>query len=247
LKSRNYFIVVMLLISFNSKAFEVTGVLDWSVLSVKSFYMQGTVKSVFVNSGEQIKKDQLLAQLDRRSLSAVIEKHKARVQQLEPLIFDAQVEFNNAEELYERTVLSEVDLQKKQGSLKRFKAQQAVALADLKIAKIKYQDAQLKASQNARVVQVDLIPGLVISEENMSAKKIILARLGEMLAKVIVTVDQATEIYPGQEASLKINGDKYKGIVTSSKQQIDHYIVNVKFKYNEKTIYLAGKKVSVEF
>jgi len=241
---------VLWLISFNAWAFEVEAVLDWLQPNFKSFYMTGTVEKVFVHSGQRVKKNQLLAQLDRRILATDIEKYKAGVKQLAPLIFDAQVEFNNAEELFSRTVLSEIDLQKKQGLLNRFQAQQAVAMADLKRAQIRFSDAQLKAPYDARLIRVDMVPGQVISKENMAIEKIILVQLGRMIARVTLSVDQAEKIHLGQKAKLNINGTEYQGAVISSEQlpdQTDRYTLNIEFEHNEKTVYLAGQKVSVEF
>jgi multidrug efflux pump subunit AcrA (membrane-fusion protein) len=240
----------LLLISFNSGAFEVNGILDWSELSVKSFSVQGFVEKVAVHSGELVKKDQLLAQLDRRSLLTIVEKNKAGVQQFDPLIFDARIEFNNAEELFERTVLSEVDLQKVQGVLKALEAQQAIARADLKLAKIQYNEAQLLAPYDARLVRVDLLPGLVISEENMSSSQIILAQLGSMRAIISLSVEQAAQITLGQKVKLNINGDQFQGVVISSVQQssvAEQYTLSIKFKHDISHTYLAGQKVSVVF
>jgi RND family efflux transporter MFP subunit len=247
---QKYFTVAMLLISFNCAAFEVQGELGWSLLSVKSFNVQGTVEKVWVHSGERVKKGQLLAQLDRRSLVAVMEKHKASARQFDPLIFDAKVELNNAEELFERTVLSELDLQKKQGDVKELEAQQAVALADFKLAKIEYQDAQLKASNDARLVRVDITPGLVISDENMSEKKIILAKPDRMQARVTLSVEQAEKVQPGQKVSLNTNGGEHQGRVISIEQKVtqsDMYTINIEFEHNKDKMYLAGQKVSVKF
>jgi len=251
LKTCQIFIsAALLLIGFNTGAFEVEGVLDWPEPSVKSFSVQGIVEKVAVHSGELVKKNQLLAQLDRSSLAAIIEKNKARVQQLDPLIFDARIEFNHAEELFERTVLSEVDLQKTQGVLKGLEAQQAVARADLKLAQIQFNEAQLNAPYDARLVRVDMLPGLVISDENMSSSQIILAQLGSMRAIISLQVEQAAKITLGQKAKLNINGDQFQGVVKSSMQQAsasEQYILSVEFKHDDRHIYLAGQKVSVVF
>jgi len=251
LKTRQTFVsVVLLLISFNSGAFEIEGMLDWSEPSVKSFAVKGYIDEVTVRSGELVKKNQLLARLGRRSFVADIAKNKARVQQFYPLIFDAQVEFNHAEELFERTVLSEVDLQKKQGVLKALEAQQAVARADLKLAQIRYDKSQLHAPYDARLVHVDMSPGMVISEENMSEKKIILAQLGRMRAIISLQVEQAAKITLGQKVKLNINGNQFQGEVASSVQQAsapEQYTLSIEFKHDASHTYLAGQKVSVVF
>jgi len=238
-------LVVLWLISFSACAVE--GVLDWFQPSFKSFYMAGTVEKVLVHSGQQVKKNQLLAQLDRRILAANIEKYKAGVKQLEPLIFDAQVEFNNAKELFSRTVLSEIDLQKKRGMFNQLQAQQAVVMADLKRVQILFNDTQLKAPYDARVIRVDMVPGLVISKENMATEKIILAQLGGMVARVMLKVGQAEKIHLGQKVKLNIKSIEHQGTVISSEQQADQYALEIEFKHNEKTVYLAGQKVNVEF
>jgi multidrug efflux system membrane fusion protein len=236
--------------NFNTNAVEVQGVLAWAELNVKSFSVQGVVEQVSVQVGERVKKNQLLAQLDRRSLLVLMDKYKATVKQLDPSIFDAQIEFNNAEELFDRTVLSEIDLQKKHGRLKQLQAQQRVAQANLKLAQIQYNDAQLTAPYDARLVRVDMVPGLVISLENIADKKIILAALGKMRARVAIKVEQATKISLGQKVKLNVKGERYQGRVLSLVQQIEQpklYFIDIEFNHDARQTYLAGQQVSVEF
>ena len=245
-----YTAIAMFLITVTSEAVTVDGVLDWSEPEIRSFSSQGIIEKVTVHTGAKLKKNQLLAQLDRRSLKAVIEKNKATVQQFAPLIFDARIEFNNAKELFDRTVLSEIDLQKKQGVLKELEARQAAAQADLDLAKIQYSDALLKSPYDARLVQNNMLPGMVISAENMSATRMLLVPIGKMWAIVTMHVEQAVNIALGQQVRLTVNGNQHIGSVISSTQlssQSERYIVGVEFGLSIEHNYLAGQTVTVEF
>ena len=240
----------MLFVSINSHAFEVDGVLKWAGLSIKSFSSPGIVKIVSVRSGEVVNKDKLLAQLDLVTFKIEIEKHKSRAGQLDSLIFDARVDFDNAKELFDRTVLSEIDLQKKKGVLQGLKAQQAAILADLKLAQQRHKDAKLISPYDARVIQVNILSGMVISEENKSEAKIMLAQQGRMQAAVIMDVEQALKVKLGQEVTLNINGNQHQGRVMSFSQhsvQGEQYIFEVEFNHDVDKSYLAGQKAKVKF
>lgn len=248
--SKLYLLSALLLNSYAASAFEVNAFLDWFEPDIKSISVTGVIDKVAVHSGQKVNKNQLLAQLDLRPYKIFIEKHKAEVKQLEPLIVDARVEFNHAEQLFERTVLSEVDLQKKQGVLNQLEAQQAVAYADLKLAQLKYKEAQLYAPYDARLVFVNIMSGMVITDDNMSEKKIILTRLGKMSAKAILNLEQAAKIQLGHKVKLVINGDQYKGKVISFTQQAEksqQYIYSIEFEHGIQKNFLAGQQVTAVF
>ena len=249
MKTRQLFVsLCCLLMTLNCYALEVMGVLEWASPDIKSFSSAGVVEKVRVQPGQSVTKNQLMAELDRRPLKLMLEKFNARVEALEPLLLDARVEYKNAQELFDRTVLSEIEVQKVKGLLDELEARQVVALSNLNLAKLKFDDGQLIAPYDARIIQMDMVSGLVITEENMAEKKIVYTSQNRMLASVKVQVELAAKIKLAQIVQLTVDKKKYRAKVFSSIQDVtqpDQYIVKLIF--DTEVLYLAGQKVSVVF
>ena len=74
--------------------------------------ISGVIEEVFVEVGQSIKKDQILLRFDSRLIDSNLTAAKAKLQAEKLNLEEAKKENERAEELYERTVLSDHDLQK---------------------------------------------------------------------------------------------------------------------------------------
>jgi len=228
----------------------IEGMLEWGNETVLSFPVTGRVQIVEVQPGETIKKDQLLANLDKQPFAIKIQKYKAKVEEIQPLIFDAQLEMKHAKELYERTVLSEVELQKTEAQLKGLQAREIAAQSDVAFAQWEYEESRLVSPFDGVVVDSNLQKGVVISEENKSDIKLIVAQNNIMQVSVPIEIDMIKHIKVGQNVAVTVAGDDHQGMVKAiyfDSNKIENRTVKIQFSHSHKKLYFAGQKAKVTF
>ena len=160
-----------LLFSFcaSSLAVDVDAKLEWSDYQKHGFSVNGIVEKVVVDIGQKVNKGSVLASLSSTPFKYRVQKCQATINKFDPLIFDAKLEFDQAEELFEKTVLSEVELQKIDGRYKTLIEQQNVAKADCLLKKWDMKLSVLKAKESIYILNSNVTPGVVISDENKSS------------------------------------------------------------------------------
>ncbi len=228
----------------------VDGVLEWGNETVLAFPVTGVVKTVGVKAGEKVKKGQLLAQLDKQPFIIKIKKYKAKVGEIQPLIFDAKLDMAHAEELYERTVLSEVELQKTEAHLKGLLARETVAQSDVDLAQWQYNKSRLVSPFNGIVTQLNLQEGMVISEENKSEIKLLVAKKNIMQVSVLLDYGMIKKLKMGLGVKVIVAGEEHKGTVQSisgAAAAVEKIIVKIQFSHGNRLYFYAGQKAKVIF
>lgn len=181
------------IIMFNSsvvQAVELAATLEWAGLQRYGFAVNGVVEPGVVSVGTKVKAGDVLAKLDVKPFNYRVNQYQSEVKKLDPVIFDAKLELDHAEELYERTVLSEVELQKIDGKYKALQAELEVVKAQLNKARWKAKRAVLKANDKMVVIKSDIVPGLIVSDENKSNVFIEMASAKKASAITLLTSDQ---------------------------------------------------------
>ena len=177
-----------------------------------------------------------------------LKRLQARVDRITPLLFDAQRDFDQAQELFERTVLSEVELQKIESILKGLKADNDQATAELALAHWQHAHAQLNAPFKARVIKQLLQAGQVVSVENMSQIRIELVDDSLMQAVFTVMPEQVSEFQMGQKAVVEVASERYPAIVKSMVYDVNgQYRISLEFTTKTDIHYVAGQKAKVLF
>lgn len=125
--------------------------------------VSGVVKQVNVKVGEKVKKGQLLLTLDARVFEAHLNEaekalHSARLSRDE-----AKKELERAEELYERTVLSDHELNIEKVAFADADAQVAAAERQLQTASYELEYSRVVSPVDGKVVTVNAWPGMVVN------------------------------------------------------------------------------------
>ena len=212
-------ILSFLLLTASALASEIDATLHWADEQYYSFVVNGRVDRVLVAPGEKLAQGKLLATLDKRPFDYAVSKCKAAINKIEPAVFDAKIELDQAEELYERTVLSEVELQKVEVIYKTRVAEREMAQADCELQQWQAEQAELKARGASYVVASNIYPGLVVSEENKSAAVIQLASATKASALAYLDTQQAMQYAVGQSVEVVIAGETLRGRVQSIAMQ----------------------------
>ncbi len=189
-------ILTIFMLSTNSIAHAVLvdAKLDWADKQRLSFAVPGVVETAQARVGNKVEKGEVLARLDQRPFKYLLKHCQAAIKKLEPQVFDARLELNHAEELYERTVLSEVELQRIDGKHKALVAEQEMLEANCKIEKWKAEKSILKATQQFYILGSNIVPGMVISKENQHSVFIELASATQATAVSWISAEQKIQL-----------------------------------------------------
>ena len=136
------------------QAAEFPATLSWADRTALSLPISGQIQEVYVRAGQTVPSGSLLVSLDARRLDARLAEARAGVKALERKRAEAQREAKRADELYARTVLSNVELEKAHIEQQKTEGEYQQALARLKLAEVERGYTQLKLPYDARVLQV---------------------------------------------------------------------------------------------
>lgn len=198
-------LVLLMCVSGSIQAGELVGHLEWANPQILAFPVTGVIDELSAQAGAQLKQGQALAKLDQQPFKIAISRYQASVEAIEPLIGDALREYQHAQELYEQTVLSEVELQLKQAQLARLQAQQKMAQQDVAMARWQQQRSVLRAPSDGVLLASRLLPGMVISEENQAQAFALFADTSVMALRVDLSVEQRSQFSLGQKLKVKID------------------------------------------
>jgi len=197
----------------NAEEFPAT--LTWSETIILSTPLSGIVSNVSVKAGDRVKKGQLLAALDSRPYKAQLKRAKAQVQRSRSRFKDAEREYQRAQELFDRTVLSQTELQRSEVGFTTRQAAYHRAEADLSLAKLNLEYSQIRAPFAGLVVECNSQVGEVVINKLKVTPMIRLALTDQIIASAWVNLSVAITLKIGMEISIVASGKMYPAIVYS--------------------------------
>ena len=246
--NKGLWFVIALLFTNLLQAETLSGKLQWADTYRYAFAVDGLLEQLTVKPGEKIKASQLMAQLEPATFEIKIQKMQARLGQLKPRLFDAKLELDRARELFDRTVLSEIELLKIETVYKGLLAEKSAARADLKLAKYEQKKSRLQAKTAGRVVDVKMQPGDVISVYNRGQKYIALASDETMLAVADISILTAQQINRQSRFRVRIDDQAYDAQwYELSAGEKGGYRLKVRFKQPQNVQLLAGMDAEIEY
>ncbi len=136
-----------------------------------SFKIAGTIQSLPIKVGEQLKARQLIAQLDPSQYELQVQQAEAALAQASAGLRNARAAFERLKGLYENNNASRNDLDAARASADSNQAQVRAANKGLELARLNLSYTQLKSNKNCSVAEVN-----VENNENVSS--------GQSIAKV---------------------------------------------------------------
>ncbi len=248
MKHKSSLAILLTIYCTGLSAIELDASLGWTDQRRYGFVVTGVVDDYRVDVGAKVKKGQLLARLDRRPFNYRVKHCQANIKQLEPKIYDARLALNHAEELFERTVLSEVELQRIDGEHKALVAQSEALKAECQLEKWRAEKSSLKARQPAYVISSTIVPGQIISDENQDEVYVELVSASRASATAWLSSDQKRQLKSSDRVEVNIDSRsipaKLQSIELRANEQGQYRAVFV-FDYNQPIE--AGKRVRVSF
>ncbi|HEY5790668.1 MAG TPA: efflux RND transporter periplasmic adaptor subunit [Gammaproteobacteria bacterium] len=192
-------------------AADFEGTLAWARRVELGIPVAGVVAEVLVSDGERVAAGQPLLRLDRRPFAARLAQQRARLEQLVPAADEAQRELERAQELYDRTLLSDHELELARIAVARITAERHALEAEVELARIAYEQAELRAPFAALVVRRLAQPGLVVVNGLQATPLLVLADSEALLARAYVGEEALSGLRTGASVAVSVAGQGLSG------------------------------------
>jgi len=241
-----------LLVAGVARAASYDGVLHWSKRVELGVPVSGVVKAVYADVGMKVKKGDKLLELDDTVFKASVMQAKSELKNQEEQYKEATREEDRAQNLYDRTVLSDHELQVAKNNKVKAAAQLEHARATLIRARQALKYSSLRAPFNALVLERHAQVGKVIAAKLKPETLFVVADADQMLARLSVSEEQLAQVKIGQQAVVHLGDRQYPGVIKAigfepiqGKTDASRYPVDVEFDLKGQVL-RAGMHVKVE-
>ena len=165
----------------------------------------GQIKKLYVKLGQQVKKGDLIAEIDSTNQINTLNTEKSKLETYQAKLVSAEIALSSAEKKYKR----ELALWKEQATSKEDleSAQDSLAAAKANVAELKAAIKQSKISINTAESELGHIPveeGQSVNAAQSTPTIIQLANLETMLNKMQIAEGDITKVKAGQDISFTI-------------------------------------------
>ena len=194
-------------VEVNAESFE--GTVHFTKRIEMGFLVSGVVKSIHVSVGQQVKKNQKLITLDDRPFIAIVDQEKANVKFNNTNKTKKLRDYKNAQELYDRSALSTIDLENKKFEFINADANYDRAQAQLKKTMYELDQSVHIAPFDALIIDIRTHANQRIINTFDTRPVIVLAAIGKYTVRIKTPLTD--EIKLDQHALVIISNKKYKG------------------------------------
>ena len=249
-----YFIISIITLTLFVNTFviaeEFEAVLGWSKRVELSTPVNGVVQNVFTRSGKIVAKGEVLIQLDPRVFKADLKYAKDYFKNTNSQSLEAKRELDRQRDMYDRTMLSDHDLQVAKNNFTAAQSQYHQAQASLIKAKLNLENSAVRAPFNAVVISTAAVKGQVVASEVTPPVLVVVAEAQRMLARFYTIAGKVNDFVINQGVKLNVSGRQYQGKIFNialepDKLKPDHYAVDVVFD-TKKDVLRAGQKATID-
>jgi RND family efflux transporter MFP subunit len=195
-------------------AITLNGFTDYSKTIKINARTTGIVKSIRVEPGQRVKKGDILIEMDGVSQKLQVDKAKAIVKSLRPVLDTAQLELERAQELFGRDSLSLVDLKNAENALAQAEGNYEAAQADSKLADYYLNHSIIRSPIDGRVLEVHVNQSQFQDPQQNASPMITLIDSFKMRAVALVNSDQWAPELLNTQASVLYRAKKFTGKVS---------------------------------
>lgn len=213
--ARGWGLVMLGLMNAAALAGEADAVVQWSGRVELSLPVSGVIEQVNVQAGERVAKDQVLLALDATPFKNALRAAEARAARAKSERNETARDAKQAKELYDRTVLSTVDLENARMKHARAEAGYQEARAALDQAAYRLKVSAVRAPYDAWVLSRQAQPGQTVSADIKPPTLLVLASAAEYLAVLRLPPERLANLKVGQAAEVTVSGKKYPGRIAA--------------------------------
>lgn len=243
--------LMLVLISSYALADEMDAVLYWQRSVPLSTPVSGVVIKVNGQVGERVNKGQVLVQLDDRARLARVGALKAELKRAENNRDESGREYERTQELYDRTLIADHDLE-----LARIQADDGIAKfetakANLVQAQMDLEYSAIRAPFDGLIIQRNVEAGQTVVSELQAEPLMVLVDARQMVARLQVKGEALSNLSIGQKATVVLGKNSHSGKVNHIginpvSGTTDQYAVDIEFNVGKQE-YRAGQKARVSF
>lgn len=223
--------------------------LHWVQRTVLGTPVSGVIAEVSVRPGFRVQKGQMLVRLDTRPLQARIDGLEAERIGRTYDRDEARRELARTQELYDRTLLADHDLDLAKIVLANSEAMLKTTEAQLTQAQWELEYSQIRAPFDAWVLRRNAEPGQTVISNLQAEPLVVVARAGTMLARSMIDAERLSAIKEGQVVAVSVAGKRYQGHVQHVGLEPGaegKYPIDVQFETAGRTL-RAGLPARIEF
>jgi RND family efflux transporter MFP subunit len=228
-------------------AAELDARLEWSRRAELSMPVSGVVVDVAVNAGERVATGQALVSLDPGPFQTSVNEALARQARARIEREEATRDAKQAQELYDRTVLSTVELENARNKRARADAAYKEATAALDRARYQQRVSILRAPFDAQILSRRVEVGQTVSAELNPPTVMVIAAAGEYLAQARLAADRAASVKPGQEVQVSVGGKshpaKIRAVIYDPASSKEPYVLEAVFSTSDR--FTAGQAARI--
>ena len=204
----------------SSFAGEAQGVLHWDNRTNLSLPVSGVVDEVLVSTGQVVKQGEPLLKLDTRRVKAKLLAAKSRLSRFKPGRDEAKRELDRALELFDRTVLSEVELQQAKIDFAEKDAALQEAMAEATEAALNLEYSELKAPFELVILNVHVIKGQAVVNRLQAIPLIEVAK-NQLVVSVLIAPSKLGAAKTGTQVTISYAGKNLAGVISHVDYDID--------------------------
>jgi RND family efflux transporter MFP subunit len=177
--------------------------------------VSGIVRSVAVEVGDTVQAGSPMLELEPTPFEADVAELDARVSRTKAVLDDQRKALDRAQELFDREVLSTVELDSARLSFDRAEGEYGEAAAALRGARYRLEHSVIRAPFDGIVVARDAEVGQTVVANLQAPTLLGLAEAGRYRAVAPVPLDAASGLTVGSEATVVIGAQRYPGRIAS--------------------------------
>lgn len=182
------------------------GRIDWLPPVALSLPVSGVITEVAVRPGERVRQGEVLLKLDPRPFEAAVRRAQGRVAQYAPARAEAKREQERAQQLFDRTALSIVELDQAKNAAAEKDGQYQAAAAELAQAKLDLEYSQLKAPFDLLVAERLAEPGQAVVNQTQATPLLRVLKQDGLRAQALFSANTAATL--GATAQVKAGSGK---------------------------------------
>jgi HlyD family secretion protein len=218
--------------------------------------VSGTIVKVYADYNDVVRKNQIIAEIDRQPLQSKLGQVLATYSRTEALFEQAKSEYERNKPLHEKEIISDEEFMSTKTNYLAQKASLDAAKADVETARTNLTYATIRSPINGTVIKRSVEVGQTVAA-SLSAPTLFIIAEDLQKMEILADVDESDigKIKTGQEVSFNVPAypDKiYKGIVNQVRlqpetvQNVVTYTVVIKASNPDGTL-LPGMTANVDF
>ncbi|VAW91497.1 hypothetical protein MNBD_GAMMA22-2750 [hydrothermal vent metagenome] len=244
-------LLLLLVMSINVgllQAKEIQTKLTWFNITTLSFRVNGNVNELYVQPGDYIKKNQKIINLDQREYLENVTLTKSLFKSRKSELDEARRELERATELFDRTVLSEHELQTVKNNFISSETRFVTANTNKLNAKRELEFSNIVSPFDAVVVDVKVKKSETIVSTFKAMPAVIIAQANKLSALFKLSADEKSKLKRNDVVKVVVAGASYEGKIffPTLLPENDLYPVGVEITVSHDKIH-AGMAARINF